>query len=41
MIDILFLDPYTPYEVTVSAVTIAGIGERLHKIFFIQERGKT
>ena len=41
MIYILLIDPYTPYEVNISAVTIAGIGEPLHKIFFIQERGKT
>ena len=41
MIYVLFIDPYTPYEVTVSAVTIAGTGEPLHKVFFIQERGKT
>ena len=40
MIYILFIDPYTPYEVNVSAVNIAGIGKPLHKVFFTQERGK-
>ena len=41
MIYILFIDPYTPYEVNVSAVTIAGIGEPLHKVFFTKETGKS
>ena len=41
MIYKLFIDPYIPYEVSVSAATIAGIGERLQKVFFTQETGKT
>ena len=41
MIYILFIDPYTPYEVNVSAVTDAGIGEPLYKVFFTKEIGKT
>ena len=36
-----YTDPYTPYEVNVSAVNVAGIGEPLDKIFFTQETGKT
>ena len=37
----LFIDFYTPYEVNVSAVIIAGIGESLHKIFFTKLAGIT
>ena len=37
----LFIDPYTPYEINVSAVTIAGMGEPLHKVFFTKETGKS
>ena len=33
------IDPYTPYEVNISAVTIAGTGKALHKVFFTQETG--
>ena len=33
------IDPYTPYEVNVSAVTVAGIGESSHEIFFTKETG--
>ena len=40
IIYILFIAPYTPYEVNISAVTIAGIGKPLHKVFFTKERGK-
>ena len=40
IIYILFIAPYTPYEVNVSAATIAGIGEPLQKVFFIKETGK-
>ena len=41
MIYILFIAPYIPYEVNVSAVSIAGIGKPLHKVFFILETGKS
>ena len=41
MIYILYIGPYTPYEVGVSAVTIAGIGVPLHKVFFTKETGKS
>ena len=39
MIYIPFIAPYTPYGVNISAVTIAGIGEPLHKVFFTKETG--
>ena len=41
VIYILNIAPYTPYEVSVSAVNIAGIGEPLHKVFFTKETGKS
>ena len=35
----IYIDPYTPYKVSVSAVTEAGIGKSLYKTFFIKETG--
>ena len=31
--------PYIPYEVNISAVTIAGSGHALSEVFFTQETG--
>ena len=35
------IDPFIPYKVNIYAVTIAGEGKALSKVFFTQESGIT